>query len=208
MSFKSQQKLLFIGDSITDAGRTNGRGLLGDGFVRIIHHLMMAAHPELRLELLNRGISGNTVRDLQKRWQRDAIDVHADWLIIMIGVNDVWRGFDGQPELAVGVAEYEHTLEQLLKAAQTAGMQLLLLEPFLVEPNLNDPMRLAVEAHAAAVGRIAARLSVALVQTQAAFDRVMAHYGAEALAEDRLHPSVLGQTLLAVELMRITGTMS
>jgi lysophospholipase L1-like esterase len=130
IKFTSKQKILFIGDSITDAGRTSGDRLIGNGFVHLINQLLMAAHPELQLELVNRGISGNTVHDLQQRWQRDAIDVQADWLVVMIGVNDVWRGFDGQPELAVGVAEYEHTLEQLLKSAQTAGMQLLLLEPF------------------------------------------------------------------------------
>ena len=37
----------------------------------------------------NRGISGNRVRDLDNRWQKDALDLKPDVLSILIGVNDV-----------------------------------------------------------------------------------------------------------------------
>ena len=36
----------------------------------------------------NRGISGDKVTDLEKRWQTDTLDLKSDVLSILIGVND------------------------------------------------------------------------------------------------------------------------
>ena len=74
--------------------------------------LMGAVYPH-GIRVINMGTSGNTVRDLKARWQRDVLDHKPDWLSIMIGINDVWRQFDSprQVENHVGLEENQETLE-------------------------------------------------------------------------------------------------
>ncbi len=110
--------LLFQGDSITDAGRDRAR--TGANDIRALglgYPLLLAA--ELRehyagrdLQVFNRGISGNTVPDLQARWQADAIALNPAILSILIGVNDIWHVRDKPHEGAA--ARYEAGYAALL----------------------------------------------------------------------------------------------
>src|SRR4051812_2293038 len=120
MIFEHGQKILFIGDSITDADRTGGFAPYGNGYVSIVRDLIIARYPELRLTFVNKGISGNTTRHLLLRWEQDVIAEEPDWLSLKIGINDVWRSFDGTPDEAVPLLEYEANLRQLLDRALDA----------------------------------------------------------------------------------------
>ncbi|MGN6504345.1 MAG: hypothetical protein ACTHM6_02160 [Tepidisphaeraceae bacterium] len=69
--FPVRSTILFQGDSITDGNR--GRSLdpnhiLGHSYVFIIAAKCGAEAPDRAYNFLNRGISGNTVADLAKRW--------------------------------------------------------------------------------------------------------------------------------------------
>jgi lysophospholipase L1-like esterase len=87
--------LLFQGDSITDGNRGRNQDpnhILGHGYVFLIGARNGAALPEKNLTFLNRGISGNTVQELARRWRQDTLDLQPDLLSILIGVNDAGLG--------------------------------------------------------------------------------------------------------------------
>ena len=87
----------FKGDSITDMARGRGTDpnhVLGHSYVFLIAAKYGAAFPELELDFVNRGVGGNTVLDLEKRWQKDTLDLKPDLLSILIGVNDNKGGAD------------------------------------------------------------------------------------------------------------------
>ena len=55
---KDGERMLMIGDSITDAGaRTGGDAPFGHGYVRMFVELVTARYPERNIEFLNRGES-------------------------------------------------------------------------------------------------------------------------------------------------------
>ncbi|MCJ7730185.1 MAG: GDSL-type esterase/lipase family protein, partial [Sedimentisphaerales bacterium] len=111
------QTVLFIGDSITDADRNRQcYKPFGFGYVHFVANTLLAKYPTYNLNIINRGINGNTITDLKNRWQRDCIDHKPDILSVLIGVNDVWRQFAGEAELPYGVPidEYESTYRRLL----------------------------------------------------------------------------------------------
>jgi len=94
MLLAPERKIVFIGDSITDCGRTRpvGEGLfnaLGNGYVSFIDAFLGATKPELRLRVVNMGCGGNTVRDLEGRWKADVLDLKPQYVSCMIGINDV-----------------------------------------------------------------------------------------------------------------------
>ncbi|QFP77027.1 SGNH/GDSL hydrolase family protein [Deinococcus sp. AJ005] len=202
---KAGQKIVFIGDSITDAGRTGGGGEYGDGYASRVRELLLARHPERHLIVVNRGVSGDTVRHLAQRWERDVLAERPDWLSVKIGVNDVWRSFSGQPDEAVPADEYAATLRELLGRAADSGSKMVLIAPFLVESDRADPMRVTVEQYAAIVSQLAGEFGAPLVNLQSAFDAACEVTPPQMWAHDRVHPTPVGHTLIALEWLRNMG---
>lgn len=212
MKLDKHSKLVMIGDSITDAGRAQpaGEGLggaLGSGYVSLVDALLGAAYPELGIRVVNMGTSGNTVRDLQTRWQADVLDRNPDWLSVMIGINDVWRQFDSptRPEGHVLPDEYERTLDGLLAQTRPQVKNIVLMTPFYIEPNRADAMRARMDEYGAVVRQLSEKHATLFVDTQAAFDAVLASLYPATLAWDRVHPSLTGHMVIARAFLNAVG---
>ena len=204
MKIANGSKLIFIGDSVTDMGRTQpvGEGLFdahGKGYPNVVEGYMGAVYPEAKIRVVNMGTGGNNVRDLKARWQRDVFDLKPDWLSIMIGINDVWRQFDCplQPECHVLPDEYEQTLDELVRTTLPKVKGLVLMTPYYIEPNPADAMRARMDEYGAIVKCLAAKHGTLLVDTQAAFNAVLQHMHSANIAWDRVHPNIIGATVLA-----------
>lgn len=215
MIIENNSKLVMIGDSITDCGRARpvGEGLfdaLGKGYVAAIEATLTAAAPERRIRVVNMGTSGNTVRDLKARWQTDVVDQKPDWLSIMIGINDVWRQFDSplQTDQHVLISDYATTLEALVSSTRPSLKGLVLMTPYIIEPNRDDAMRVVMDAYGAIAKDIGARYSAVVIDTQAALDRVLATLHPMALAWDRIHPNAAGHMVLARAFLQAITFMS
>ncbi|HEY9684760.1 MAG TPA: SGNH/GDSL hydrolase family protein [Oculatellaceae cyanobacterium] len=203
MKLEPNTKLLFIGDSITDAERhPQGEGLfdaLGKGYVSQVDALLGTVYHKHAIRVINKGISGNTVRDLKARWQQDVTEHNPDWLSIMIGINDVWRQFDlpQMKELHINIQEYENTLNELVDKTLPSLKGLVLMTPYYIEPSKTDAMRAMMDEYGAAVKRTASRVGAVFVDTQAAFDTVLKSYYPAMLAWDRVHPTAKGVMVIS-----------
>ena len=208
MLIGTDETLVLIGDSITDAGRARPVGSgpdggLGGGYAAYVNAVLSAVHPDRRIKVLNTVISGNTVRDLESRWTTDVLDLKPDWLSIMIGTNDVWRQFDAvdRPEIHVLPSEFEERLGRLVKQTLPKLKGLVLMTPFLIEPDLTDPMRAMMDRYGKMVANIAGANGAILVDTQAAYDNVLLSSKPSALSGDRVHPNQVGHMVLAGALL-------
>ena len=64
--FKENSIILFQGDSITDCGRDReDQESLGEGYVNLITETVVDRNSQSNLKFINRGISGDKIRDLQ-----------------------------------------------------------------------------------------------------------------------------------------------
>lgn len=155
MLFGPNQKIVFAGDSITDAGRREVNPPWGLGYVNLVRDLVLAHYPALQLRFVNRGVSGDTTRHLLARWCSDVLSEQPDWLALMIGINDVWRAFDLLDD-TVSLPQYRDNLRRLLAAAQTqTSARLILMTPYMIEPDRTQPMRAAMDRYGAAVKELA-----------------------------------------------------
>lgn len=209
MLLKKGEKLVMIGDSVTDVGRTRpvGEGLFGahgTGYPALVDALLRSAYPELQLRTVNMGVSGDNVLDLKARWQTDVFDLNPDWISILIGINDVWRQFDlpHMPEKHVLPADYERTLDELVCATLPRVRGVILMTPYYMEPLKDDPMRARMDEYGAIVKRIAARYSLPCVDLQALFDELFQHVHSASIAWDRVHPNMTGHMLIARALLK------
>ncbi len=205
-------KLLMIGDSITDCGRARPVGearndALGNGYVLLVNALLQTAYPAQRIRVMNVGTSGNTVRDLKARWDTDVIALKPDWVSIMIGINDVWRQFDSplRREELVLPREYRATLDELVVRTLPLVKGLVLMTPYYIEPNPRDAMRARMDEYGGIVKQVAKKHGTVLVDTQAAFARVLATMYPAELAWDRVHPNMTGHMVLAKAFLKAIG---
>jgi lysophospholipase L1-like esterase len=125
--FTDGARILFQGDSITDGNRgrnSDPNHILGHGYQFIISTKYGAELAERHLTFVNRGISGNRVSDLARRWQKDTLDLKPDILSILIGVNDLGLG--------VPADQFEQQYDQLLADAVRVlpNVRLVLCESF------------------------------------------------------------------------------
>jgi lysophospholipase L1-like esterase len=212
MIFKPGKKLVMIGDSITDYGRKRpvGEGLgesIGHSYVALVDALLKSTYPDSRLRVVNMGNSGDTVRDLKKRWSSDVLDLKPDWVSILIGINDVWRQFDSPLRIEdhVYYDEFEETYDQIIRLSLKETEGLILMTPFYMEPNTGDPMRKMVDTYGGAVKKLAKKYNCILADLQAAFDGYLRYYSAQSITWDRIHPDVVGHTIIAKSFLNAVG---
>lgn len=212
MIFEKLDRIIFTGDSVTDMGSVNpvGEGLrdsLGFGYVRMIENLLMSVYPELTLRVTNAGFNGNTSRDLLARWERDVLNLHPQWVSIMIGINDVWRQFDtpALTNLAVMPEDYEKNIDAMLAALQGKVKGVFLMTPYYMEPNRADTMRARMDEYGAICRKLAEKYGCIFIDTQAMFDEYFKHQHSTYIAWDRVHPNQIGAMLIAREFLKHCG---
>ena len=198
--------VLFQGDSITDCGRDRAAAepnlarALATGYPLLVAARHLSEHPESGLRFYNRGVSGNTVPDLDARWQNDALDLRPDILSILIGVNDIWHTLNGTFH---GTSEqYETGYAVLLEHTRSAlpGVRLVVLEPFVLRTGaVTDAWFPDFDRRRAAAARVAARAGATFIPLHDMFQRLAARTGPEFWAADGVHPTVAGHGAIARE---------
>lgn len=209
IELKPNDKVLFIGDSITDADR-NLRAYkpFGFGYVHFAANYLLGKYPTYNLNIINTGISGNTIADLKGRWQKDCLDHNPDILSILIGVNDVWRQFAAKDELpyAVPLDEYETTYRQLLTIVkQKCNSQLVICEPFMFCDDFNNTMFAHLRTFIEAVHRIADDFGAVLVPLQKAIDERIKDVPPQNWSLDMVHPEVWAHAWIAQQWLIAAG---
>jgi len=200
--FTPKARILFQGDSITDGSRgrsADPNHILGHGYAFIIAAKYGADYPQLELDFMNRGVSGNTVLDLEKRWSKETLDLKPDVLSILVGVND---------NRAIPFEKFEETYDKLLADAKKANPELKIV--------LGEPFGLPVGRHKddwqqwndglakrrAIVAKLAKKHDAAVVRYQQVFDEAAKRAPAEYWIWDGVHPTYLGHQILADEWVR------
>ncbi len=196
--------VLFQGDSITDCGRNraaaeaNTAGALGTGYPLLVAAAALAAHPDRGLRFFNRGISGNTVPDLQERWAADTLALQPDVLSILIGVNDFWHKLDGRYNGTV--QDYENQYAALLAHTRQAlpRVRIIVLEPFVLRCGaVDDRWFPEFDARRAVAARVAAQVRATFVPLQALFDARVRAVPPPYWAADGVHPTPAGHAVIA-----------
>lgn len=125
-------KILFQGDSITDAGRDRSDyHNLGEGYPFYAAKYIKEDNPDIDFEFINLGISGNQTKDLVKRLQSDFIDIQPDIVSILIGVNDTWHRALLRKWLGNDVFEANYR-KILTEIKEKTNAKIIILEPFLL----------------------------------------------------------------------------
>ena len=116
-------KVLFFGDSITQAASGP------EGYITVIKKTLDEKHKDLGIELINAGISGHRVPNLQGRLQRDVLNRKPNIVVIYIGINDVWHSGNGRGTPAPA---FESGLKDLIAKIKAGGAKVVLCTPTVI----------------------------------------------------------------------------
>ena len=198
LRLQDNQTILFIGDSITDCGRSRENpAVLGNGYVDMIANRLNTDYPEFNLSFLNFGISGNRVKNLKTRWQEDCLNHKPDILSILIGINDVWRRYDsGDPTPAeIFLTDYR---EILTAAKNKLACQIIILEPFVLPvPEDRKQWREDLDPKIAGIRELALEFADAYVPMDGIYAAASVRREPAFWAKDGVHPSKPGHQLMA-----------
>ncbi|WP_347551946.1 SGNH/GDSL hydrolase family protein [Pseudalkalibacillus hwajinpoensis] len=190
---KNKNKWLYIGDSITDSGRKRDPEGLGFGYVRMVRDEVMKGR---EIQFVNKGVSGNRISDLEDRWQEDVMAIDPDVLSISIGINDVWRQLS-HPEMTQVYPEDFHSIyERLLDATKSINAKVVLMEPTIIEEDLNSKGNQMLIPYVEIVRSLAKKYDAVLVPTHAVFLNAVGDGGAT-LTTDGVHMTEAGNRLMA-----------
>lgn len=125
-------KILFQGDSITDAGRNyDDIHNMGEGYPFYAAKYIKEENPDMDFEFINLGISGNQTKDLVDRLERDFTDIKPDLVSILIGVNDTWHRAENRAWLGNDVFEANYR-KVLTAIREKTNAKIMMLEAFLL----------------------------------------------------------------------------
>lgn len=199
MIITADDRLLFIGDSVTAAGRDRSDpASLGDGYVRAIAQAFdNRAGAGATPAVINKGVDGHRVYDLQSRWNEDVIDQRPTVVTVKIGINDTWRRYDRG--LMSPVDKFESCLDGLLACTtHELAARLVVITPFLLPVTLEQESWYEdLAPRTEAVLRAARTNGARVVRADLVLPCAAKESGTAALAPDGVHPSPPGHELIA-----------
>lgn len=190
-------KILFQGDSITDAGRDRENiHDLGHGYPLYTAQVLREAYPDTEFEFIDLGISGNRAENLRDRWTEDAINIQPDVISILIGINDTWHRAANRDWMPHKYFEecYRGILERLKKETNA---KIILLEQFLLSVPDKEFFHIDLDPKIQITRKLAREYADVFVPLDGLFAAASVGEAPTEFAADGVHPTAKGAQFIA-----------
>lgn len=190
-------KILFQGDSITDAGRDRSDiHNLGHGYPLYTAEVIKNAFPAANLEFVDLGISGDRAESLRDRWTRDAIEIQPDVISILIGINDTWHHAANRDWMKHEYFEecYRGILERTKKETKA---KIIILEQFLLPVPDKEFFRVDLDPKIQITRKLAREYADVFVPLDGLMAAGCVGHPTTDYSDDGVHPNVGGSKFIA-----------
>ena len=190
-------KIVFQGDSITDAGRDrNDAHQLGGGYPAYAAKFLKESHPDTEFEFLNFGISGNRTCQLFDRLYAEGITQQPDVISILIGINDIWHRHSARI-LTTDEQLLLNYREILKRLKNETNAKIVILAPFLLDCTDKEDIRTDLLRILPAIRALADEFADVFIPLDALLDEAMKtqpepHY----YSGDGVHPNGNGAAFI------------
>ena len=197
-------KLLFQGDSITDAGRIReDLHDLGHGYPLYAAKFIKEAFPDADIEFIDKGISGDQTKDLVARLEEDFISIQPDMVSIMIGINDTWHHAADKSWIPNEVFEERYTT--VLKALkERTNAKIVIIEPFLIPVEDKLFFREDLDPKIQIIRKLAREYADVFIPTDGILASAFIGNEPTKFAEDGVHPTAYGAEFIGKKYLEYT----
>ncbi len=200
---KKGDRIVFLGDSITQAGVGK------TGYVTMIKTVLAEKHKDLGIEVIGAGISGNKVPDIQKRLGKDVLAKKPSVVVVYIGINDVWHG-ENDPKRGTSKENFEAGLRDVIGRVKESGAKVVLCTPTVIGEKKASANKLdaQLDEYAGISRKVAADTGSRLCDLRKAFFDHLAANNPEdkasgVLTTDRVHLNEAGNKLVAETILGV-----
>lgn len=197
------KRILFQGDSITDAGRSREDDKhLGIGYPRFVSGELALDNPG-EYEFFNRGIGGNRIVDIYARIKKDLINLKPDVMSILIGINDVWHEVGEQN--GVDADKFFNVYSLIIEEVKAAlpNIKIMIMEPFVLKARATEENWDYFETETAKrqemAKKIAEKYNLKYIPLQDKFNEAAKLAPNDYWLGDGVHPTYAGHELIKRE---------
>jgi len=201
MTTVKKTKIVFFGDSITQAGVNKG------GYIDRIQNFINQRSLQEKYELAGAGIGGNKVYDLYLRLEDDVLAKDPQVVVIYVGINDVWHKTSSGT--GTDIDKYEKFYVAIIKKLQAKNIKVIVCTPSVIgekkgNANLQDA---DLDKYSDVIRRLATTYNCTLIDLRASFAQYEQEYNTEdkesgLLTTDRVHLNEKGNQLVADEMIK------
>ena len=207
-SFVVQQKkkVVFFGDSITQAGVQPG------GYILKVGELATKEGKADQFDFIGSGIGGNKIYDLYLRFEDDVLSKNPDVVIIYVGVNDVWhkRSFG----TGTDADKFEKFYTALIKKFQAKNIKVVLCTPAAIGERIDNSNELDgdLNYYSNIIRSLASKNNLPLVDLRKGFLEYNLKNNTEnkesgILTSDRVHLNEKGNQFVAEEMWKVIKSL-
>ena len=197
----NKKQVVFLGDSITEEGRT-----LELGFLNLIEETLDAN----KFNIIGKGISGDKVSDLLVRYEEDVLAQDPDIVFIYIGINDVWHTYDVGKGSDIDF--YEKGLRKIIADIKRRNAKIILCTPTVIGElvTFKDAMEIKrdqeLDAFSGVVRNLASEFNTELLDLRTIFkDYIIQNNKTNDyqgfLTDDGVHLNDFGNQLIAEKML-------
>jgi lysophospholipase L1-like esterase len=197
-----KKKILFFGDSITQAGVTPG------GYVRQFDTILIQKGLDKNYETIGAGVSGNKIYDLYLRMDDDVLAKNPDAVVIYIGVNDVWH--KRTSHTGTDADKFEKFYDAIIKKLKAKNITVLLCTPASIgeKNDFTNESDGDLNKYSAIIRNIAKKNDCALIDLRQAFLDYLKTNNPEnkdrgILTTDGVHLNALGNRFVAEKMFNL-----
>lgn len=207
-AFTSMQKkkVIFFGDSITQAGVKPG------GYIVKVGELATGEKVADQYEFIGAGIGGNKVYDLYLRLEDDVLNKNPDVVIIYVGVNDVWHkrsyGTGTDPD------KFEKFYSALISKMKAKNIKIALCTPAAIgeRTDFSNELDGDLNSYSNIIRGLAAKNNLPLIDLRSAFLEYNKKFNTEnkesgILTSDRVHLNEKGNQFVAEEMWKVIKSL-
>jgi len=217
-------KVVFLGDSITEAGIYDNEVGVPSGDTLIYPKYtgfitLLKKDIEDDIELIGKGVGGNKVSNLLERYKKDVLSLNPDIVFIYIGINDVWHKYSFGT--GTDIIFYENGLRKIIADLKNKGAKVILCTPTVIGENKGEftlvnefkdietmeIMNGDLDAYSDVIRKLASELNTDLLDLREIFMNYISennpnNESSGITTYDGVHLNDLGNKLIADEMLR------
>jgi lysophospholipase L1-like esterase len=194
---KKGEKIAFLGDSITAAGRKAG------GYCQLVLDGLKAEG--LECSAVFAGISGHKSNQMLARLEKDVLSKKPDWMTLSCGVNDVWHGKRG-----VNLEDYKKNITAIVEKAQAAGVKVMILTSTMIKEDQKTELNQKLAPYNAFLKDLAVSKKCLFADLNTEMQEALKQFPADApkgkqLTGDGVHMNAYGNHMMAIGVLKAFG---
>lgn len=202
----AKKKVVFFGDSITQAGAQPG------GYIRLMDSLVALDKKSADYELIGAGIGGDKIYDLYLRMEEDVLKKQPDIVVIYVGVNDVWH--KSSSGTGTDYNKFGRFYEAVVAKLQAANIKVIICTPAVIgeRTDHSNPQDGDLNFYSQWIRNFATKKAIPLVDLRSLFMQYNLINNPEnkesgILTRDRVHLTPAGNNLVAKEMWKVIQTL-